>query len=55
LTVETTAAGAILLRPAVLVPVEIYSEKRIREFEENSRIDSKLLAAARPLDRQKRK
>jgi len=47
LTVEITPEGAILLRQAVLVPVEIYSDQRIKEFEENSRIDPKLLTAAR--------
>ena len=51
LTVETTPDGAILLRQAVLVPVEIYSAQRIEEFEENSRIDPKLLTAARRLAR----
>jgi len=30
---ETTAEG-ILLRPAVTLPVEIYSEERVREFDE---------------------
>lgn len=55
LTVETTPDGAILLRQAVLVPIEIYSEARIKEFERNSRIDSKLVAAARRLTRTKRK
>jgi AbrB family looped-hinge helix DNA binding protein len=33
LIAETTADG-ILLRPAVTLPVEIYSDKRIREFDE---------------------
>ncbi len=33
LIAETTAEG-LLLRPAVTLPVEIYSEKRIREFDE---------------------
>lgn len=32
LIVETTDAGEILLRPAALVPVEMYSEERIAEF-----------------------
>jgi AbrB family looped-hinge helix DNA binding protein len=51
LTVETTPDGAILLRQAVLVPVEIYSDQRVKEFEENSRIDPRLLKAARRLAR----
>jgi antitoxin PrlF len=33
LIAETTSEG-ILLRPAVTLPIEIYSEKRIREFDE---------------------
>jgi AbrB family looped-hinge helix DNA binding protein len=32
LIAETTAEG-LLLRPAVTLPIEIYSEKRIREFD----------------------
>lgn len=32
LIVETTEAGEILLRPAALVPIEMYSEERIKEF-----------------------
>ena len=34
LIAETTPDG-LLLRPAVTLPVEIYSEKRIREFDES--------------------
>ena len=33
LIAETTPEG-LLLRPAVTLPVEIFSEKRIREFDE---------------------
>jgi antitoxin PrlF len=33
LIAETTPEG-LLLRPAVTLPVEIYSEKQIREFDE---------------------
>jgi AbrB family looped-hinge helix DNA binding protein len=51
LTVETTADGAIVLRQAVVVPIETYSEERIREFDETSRIDPKLIADARRLIR----
>ena len=32
LIVETTDDGAILLRPAAIVPIETYSEERIAEF-----------------------
>ena len=55
LTVETTTDGAIVLRQAVLVPIEIYSNERIKEFEASSRIDRKLLSAARRLARAQRK
>ena len=34
LIAETTPEG-LLLRPAVTLPIEIYSDKRIREFEES--------------------
>lgn len=34
LIAETTSEG-LLLRPAVTLPVEIYSEKRVREFDES--------------------
>jgi len=33
LIAETTPEG-LLLRPAVTLPIEMYSEKRIREFDE---------------------
>ena len=34
LIAETTPEG-LLLRPAITLPVEMYSEKRIREFDES--------------------
>ena len=33
LIAETTSQG-LLLRPAVTLPIELYSEKRIREFDQ---------------------
>jgi AbrB family looped-hinge helix DNA binding protein len=33
LIAETTPEG-LLLRPAVTLPIELYSEKRVREFDE---------------------
>ncbi len=33
LIAETTAEG-LLLRPAVILPIEMYTDKRIREFDE---------------------
>ena len=37
LLVEATEDGAVILRPAAVVPVEIYSDARVREFEEANR------------------
>jgi len=38
LLVETTADGGILLRPAVVYPIEIYTEERIEEFKISDRL-----------------
>ncbi|PWB69543.1 MAG: sporulation protein SpoVT [Holophagae bacterium] len=38
LLVESTADGAILLRPAAVYPVELYSDSRVREFLEEDRM-----------------
>lgn len=38
LLVEATADGAVVLRPAAVYPVEIYTDERLREFEEANRI-----------------
>ncbi len=43
LIAETTPEG-ILLRPAVTLPVEIYSDERIREFDAGERELAKVLA-----------
>ncbi|MFO1431534.1 MAG: AbrB/MazE/SpoVT family DNA-binding domain-containing protein [Candidatus Competibacteraceae bacterium] len=40
LLVDTTGDGAILLRPAGVYPIEIYSDERIREFDQTDRIDA---------------
>jgi AbrB family looped-hinge helix DNA binding protein len=42
LIAETTPDG-LLLRPAVTLPIEIYSEKRIREFDEGEAELGKIL------------
>ena len=42
---ETTAEG-ILLRPAVTLPVEIYSDDRVREFDAAEAELAKVLPAA---------
>ena len=38
LLVEPTADGAILLRPAAVYPVEVYSDARVREFLDEDRM-----------------
>lgn len=42
LIAETTPEG-LLLRPSVTLPVEMYSEKRVREFDESEADLDKLL------------
>ena len=37
LLVEATEDGAVLLRPAAVYPVELYSDARVREFEQANR------------------
>ena len=37
LLVEETEDGALVLRPAAVVPVEVYSDARVREFEDANR------------------
>jgi antitoxin PrlF len=46
LIAETTPEG-LLLRPAVTLPVEIYSEKRILEFDEAEADLAKVLSRGR--------
>ncbi len=36
--VEVSEDGAIMLRPAAVYPLEIYSDDRLREFEESDRL-----------------
>lgn len=38
--VEMTSDGAVVLRPAGVYPLEMYSDERIREFEEADRLTS---------------
>lgn len=41
LLVEVTSDGSIMLRPAGVYPIEVYSDKRLREFEEADRMTRK--------------
>ncbi len=55
LLVEETEDGAVVLRPAAVVPVEIYSDARVREFEEANRSGAAENArVARALKRRRR-
>jgi len=55
LLVETTPEGAILLRPAGVYPIELYSDERVQEFleaneltpDEEARVRAKLGATRR--------
>lgn len=38
LLIETTADGGILLRPAGVYPIEMYTEERIKEFKISDRL-----------------
>ena len=44
LLVETTGDGAIVLRPAAVYPIEIYTDERIREFDDADAMDAKTAA-----------
>jgi len=47
LIAETTPEG-LLLRPAVTLPIELYSEKRIREFDDGEAALDKVLRKKKP-------
>ena len=41
LIVETSSDGAIVLRPAVIYPIEVYSDERVEEFDLADRMDAR--------------
>ena len=53
LLVETTGDGAIVLRPAAVYPIELYSERRIQEFERNNAVPDAALNKVRKLLKKK--
>ena len=53
LIAETTAEG-LLLRPAVPLPIEIYSEQRVREFDDAEADLAKVLRRRKPAKRSTR-
>jgi antitoxin PrlF len=53
LIAETTAEG-LLLRPAVTLPIERYTEQRVREFDEAESDLAKVLTRRKPAKRSAR-
>lgn len=45
--VDTTPDGAIVLRQAGVYPIEIYSDERVREFDEGDRLTAREAAKLR--------
>ena len=55
LIVEATDDGAVILRPAAVYPIELYTDARIKEFEEENRLTKSQQARVRKvLARRKR-
>ena len=55
LIVEATDDGAVILRPAAVYPIELYTDARIKEFEDENRLTKSEQARARKvLARRKR-
>ena len=52
--VETTADGAIVLKQAGVYPIEMYSDARIREFDEADRLTPSEAAKLKRTTRTKR-
>lgn len=55
LIVEATDDGAVILRPAAVYPIELYTDARIKEFDEANRLTKSEQARVRKaLARRKR-
>lgn len=55
LLVETTDDGAVILRPAAVYPIELYTDARIAEFERENRIPDELASRVKRAIRSRRK
>lgn len=53
LLVETTSDGSIVLRPAGVYPIEIYSAERLREFAEADRLSRATAAKLRKVPKKR--
>jgi AbrB family looped-hinge helix DNA binding protein len=49
LIVEATDDGAVILRPAAVYPIELYTDARIKEFEEENRLTKSEQARVRKM------
>ena len=55
LIVEATDDGAVILRPAAVYPIELYTDARIKEFDEANRLtETEKARLRRALKRRKR-
>jgi AbrB family looped-hinge helix DNA binding protein len=52
--VDVTADGSIILRPAGVYPIEIYSDQRVREFDEADRMTRREATRVAALARKRR-
>ena len=55
LLVDTTDDGAVILRPAAVYPIELYSDARVAEFERENAIPEKLASRVEQLVGKRRK
>lgn len=55
LLVEATDDGALILRPAGVYPIELYTDERIKEFERENRVPPELEARVDRLIKGRRK
>ena len=55
LIVEATDDGTVILRPAAVYPIELYTDARIKEFDEaNRRTESEKARVRKALGRRRR-
>lgn len=55
LLIDTTDDGAVILRPAAVYPIELYSEARVAEFERENAIPGKLAVRVEQVAAKRRK
>ena len=55
LIVEATDDGAVILRPAAVYPVELYSDARIKEFDEANQLTKAEMTRVRKFLRRRRR